>query len=79
MARKKFPRFKALIPLLILLGLIYIAIGDRLLRDPYGRASTQTRNSILRFLNIGVADTLERLPQDGRGAAREQELQESGI
>lgn len=76
--RKEKPRLKGLVPFLILLGMIYIAVGDRFLRPPYGQASTAMRNWILRTLNIGVSSTLDTLHQDPRGAARDRALEEAG-
>ena len=76
--RKEKPRFKGLVPFLILLGMVYIAIGDRFLRPPYGQASTAMRNGILRILNISVSSTLDTLHQDPRGAARDRALEEAG-
>ena len=76
--RKERSRFKQLIPLLGILVIAYIAVGDRYIRQPYGAASTQIRTGILRIFNIGVSTAVETLPQDPRGAVRDRDLEETG-
>ncbi|NJL98449.1 MAG: hypothetical protein HC924_06335 [Synechococcaceae cyanobacterium SM2_3_2] len=76
--RKQRSRFKQLLPLLGILIIAYIAVGDRYIRQPYGAASTQIRTGILRMFNIGVSSAVETLPQDPRGANRDRALEEAG-
>jgi hypothetical protein len=76
--RKQRSRFKQLVPLLGILVIAYIAVGDRYIRPPYGAASTQIRTGILRIFNIGVSTAVETLPQDPRGAVRDRELEKTG-
>jgi len=71
-------RPKNITPILIVLTLIFIAVGDRFLPKPLSTASFQTRTSVNNFL-VGLFPTRRpRNPNERTEKALEQQEQEAG-
>ncbi len=59
------------IPVVLLLGLLFIAVGDQVLPDPVGPASRKTRVVLISTLSSWLGRGLEMVPSDSRQGVRE--------
>jgi len=55
------------IPVACLLGILFVAVGDRVLPHPLDKASSKSRTAIVTSINSVFDQGLEKLPQDTRG------------
>ena len=60
------------IPVVCLLGILFIAVGDRVLPHPLDKASTKSRTAIISSINSAFNRGLENLPQDTRGQQKQE-------
>lgn len=58
-------------PVVCLLGLLFIAAGDRFLPHPLDEASAKSRTTIVSSLNSMFNRGIENLPRDTRGEEKQ--------
>ncbi len=60
------------IPVACLLGILFVAVGDRVLPHPLDEVSTKSRTAIVSSLNSAFDRGVENLPQDTRGQNKQE-------
>ncbi len=65
------------VPIAVFLSLLFVAVGDRVLPEPLGAASTQSRTVVVATLSSLLNQTLKILPEDTRRNVRNDAIQDA--